>query len=102
MESIEKITAALDKVTTIAQEFGLVIIGAMSVLLVTAKTSISFSVGDTTIALQDKLDALLPGLLSVLFVFVSYKLLTKAKWSPVKVLFFLLGVGFVLGAIGVL
>jgi mannose/fructose/N-acetylgalactosamine-specific phosphotransferase system component IID len=102
MESIEKITAALDKVTTIAQEFGLVIIGAMSVLLVTAKTSISFSVGDTTIALQDKLDALLPGLLSVLFVFVSYKLLTRAKWSPVKVLFFLLGVGFVLGAIGVL
>lgn len=102
MESIDQITSALDKITAVAQKFGLVIVGAMAVLLVNASTSISFEIGESTIALQDKFDALLPGLLPVCFVFVCYQLLTKAKWSPVKVLMFLLVVGFVLGAVGVL
>lgn len=102
MESIDQITSALGKVTTIAQKIGLIVIGAMSVLLVSAKTPISIAVGDATIAVQDKLDMLLPGLLPLCFVFACYQLLVKAKWSPVKVLLLLMVVGFVLGAIGAL
>ena len=102
MESIDQITSALGKVTTIAQKIGLIVIGAMSVLLVSAKTPISIAVGDATIAVQDKLDMLLPGLLPLCFVFACYQLLVRAKWSPVKVLLLLMVVGFVLGAIGAL
>ena len=102
MAAIDTITGALDKITSVAQKFGCVIIGAMAVLLVSATTPIEIAVGEGSIVVQDLLDSILPKLLPVAFVAICYALLTKAKWSPIKVLAFLLVVGFVLSAAGVL
>ena len=102
MDAIETITGALDKITGIAQKFGCVIIGAMAVLLVSASTPLTITVGDGSIVIQDLLDSILPNLLPVAFVALCYVLLTKAKWSPIKVLLMLMVVGFALSAIGVL
>lgn len=102
MEAIESITGALDKITGIAQKFGCIIIGAMAVLLVGATTPLTITVGDGSIVVQDLLDTILPKLLPVAFVAICYALLTKAKWSPIAVLFFLMVVGVGLSLIGVL
>lgn len=102
MDAIETITGALDKITGIAQKFGCVIIGAMAVLLVSASTPLTITVGEGSIVIQDLLDSILPNLLPVAFVALCYVLLTKAKWSPIKVLLMLMVVGFALSAIGVL
>lgn len=102
MEAIDAITGALDRITSVSQKFGCVVIGAMAVLLVSASTPLEIAVGDGSIVVQDLLDTILPSLLPVGFVAVCYVLLTKAKWSPIKVLLFLLVVGFTLSWIGVL
>lgn len=102
MESINVIMDSINRITRVAQKFGCVIIGAMAVMLVNVSTPVSFQVGESVIGVQDKLDAILPKLLPILTVFICYKLLTKAKMSPVKVLLCLMVGGIILGATGIL
>lgn len=102
IESMDLIMEKLNVITNVAMKFGCIIVGAMTVFLVSASTPISIAVGKSTISVQDKLNSILPNLIPVLVVLGCYTLLTKYKFTPLKVLLVLIVVGFAAGALGIL
>jgi len=70
-------------------------------LTLTSVATLNGTAAVTKVIVQDQLDAILPDMLPVLIVLLSYWLLRKG-WSPIKVIGLLVAVGFVLGALGIL
>ena len=79
---------------------GGIVIGAVSATWVSVKTSLQLNndAGEPYLVLQDKLDAVFPGLLTSLFIFACWYLMAKKRLSPIKVMLLLVVVAF-LGAL---
>ena len=77
--------------------------GGLSSSMVSVTTPIQIPTGDTTAmsVQKDILDAIAPGLLTLAAVLLVYKYLRSGK-SMMKATFWLLGIGLVLGAVGVI
>lgn len=96
VELIQK-TGIMDLVTKLAGVAAYLLIGAFSYSMVSIRVPLQFTSGETVISLQETLNGLMPNCLSLLLIFVCYKLLTKKKVNPTLLLFGLL----VLGIVGV-
>lgn len=86
--------ALRDAVTTL----GGVVIGAVSATWVSVTTSLQLvnqDTGKAYLVLQDKLDAVFPGLLTTVFIFFCWFLMSKKKMSPIKVMLLLVAIAFV-------
>lgn len=86
--------ALRDAITTL----GGVVIGAVSATWVSVTTSLQLvnqDTGEAYLVLQDKLDAVFPGLLTTVFIFFCWFLMSKKKMSPIKVMLLLVAIAFV-------
>ena len=93
----------IQKFISCASVLGMFMMGGLSSSMVSVTTPIQIPTGDTTAmsVQKDILDAIAPGLLTLAAVLLVYKYLRSGK-SMMKATFWLLGVGLVLGAIGVI
>lgn len=81
---------------------GLFMMGALSATFVKVRTTLVLTSGEQQFVLQTILDRLMPGLLPLLTVVGVYVYIEKAGPKYTRVLLWLLGIGLVLGAVGVL
>lgn len=75
---------------------GGIVIGAVSATWVSVTTSLQLlnEEGEAYLVLQDKLDAVFPGLLTSVFIIVCWFLMAKKRMSPIKVMLLLVVVAF--------
>ena len=94
---------AINKFISCASVLGMFMMGGLSASMVSVYTSAQIPTGeDTVMAIQgDILDAVAPGLLTLAAVLLVYKYL-RSGHSMMKATFWLLGIGLVLGAVGVI
>lgn len=98
----EKLSPAqLDRIKQGATIVGLAVTGALVATMLKVTTPWSYTSGESTIALQDQLDAVLPAVLPLLATLGVY-LLIRRRVSPVWVLLGTLVVGLVCGFFGIL
>lgn len=91
----------LEKLSLCAGMVGLMVIGGMTSSMVYVETPLTFTVGGMDVVLQETLDSILPSMLSLLTVFIMYKLLKK-KVKPIVLMLGTLVLGVLLTLIGVL
>ena len=72
-------------------------VGALIPSVVNYSTNLAFTMGDVTFAVQDMLDKIMPKMLPLGIVMLSYWLLGKKKINSTKLIFILLGLGMILG-----
>ena len=79
---------------------GGIVIGAVSATWVSVTTSLQLlnDAGEPYLVLQDKLDAVFPGLLTAAFIILCWFLMSKKRLSPIKVMLLLV----VIAVVGVL
>lgn len=80
-----------------ASILGLTVVGGLIASVISFKLDLVFKVGEVELVLQDMFNQIMPGLIPVLIVYMSYKLLGKEKMSSTKLVFILIGMGMVLG-----
>lgn len=84
-------------ITEAASILGLTVVGALIPSVINYKTDLQFHLGEVTFLLQDMLDKILPCLLPLGIVMLSYWLLGKKKINSTKLIFILIGLGMILG-----
>ena len=94
---------AINKFISCASVLGMFMMGGLSASMVKVYTSAQIPTGeDTVMAIQgDILDAVAPGLLTLFAVLMTYRYL-RSGHSMMKATFWLLGIGLVLGAVGII
>lgn len=88
---------SISLITEGASILGLTVVGALIPSVIKYQTNLTFAVGEVSFALQDMLDKILPSLLPLGIVMLSYWLLGKKKVNSTKLIFILIGLGMVLG-----
>ena len=92
----------IQKFITCASVLGMFMMGGLSSSMVNMYTTVQIPTGGTPMSIQaDILDKVAPGLLTLATVLLVYKYLRSGK-SMMKATFWLLGIGLVLGAIGII
>ena len=84
-------------ITEAASILGLTVVGALIPSVVNYITNLTFAFGEVTFALQDMFDKILPSLLPLAIVMLSYWLLGKKKVNSTRLIFILIILGMVLG-----
>lgn len=88
---------SISMITEGASILGLTVVGALIPSVIKYKTDLTFAVGEVSFALQDMFDKILPSLLPLGIVMLSYWLLGKKKVNSTKLIFILIALGMVLG-----
>ena len=88
---------SISTITEAASILGLTVVGALIPSVVNYSTNLAFTMGDVTFAVQDMLDKIMPKMLPLGIVMLSYWLLGKKKINSTKLIFILLGLGMILG-----
>lgn len=84
-------------ITEAASILGLTVVGALIPSVIKYSTDLQFTMGEVTFKVQDMLDKILPCLLPLGIVLLSYWLLGKKKIDSTKLIFILIALGMVLG-----
>lgn len=100
---------AIQRITELATIVGLIVIGGFAPSIVRLTTPFKFSQATTVageaitqvVDIQTQMDSILPYLLPALIICLAYWLLKKKGWSPIRVIFLLIAVGFIGGALGI-
>lgn len=86
---------------TAATILGLIVVGGLSATWLNVSTPLSYTVGETTVSVQETLDMILPKLLPLVSTLGVYALLRKGK-STTWVMGMIILVAFVFGVFGIL
>ena len=84
-------------ITEAASILGLTVVGALIPSVIKYSTDLQFVMGEVTVNLQEMLDKIMPCLLPLGIVMLSYWLLGKKKMTSTKLIFILIALGMVLG-----
>lgn len=85
----------IDQIRYYASIAGCIIMGGFSAAFVTMNLAISFTAGDSTIALQDTLNGLIPRLLPLSYTLLMYLLISKKKKNPIILMLITMAMGAV-------
>lgn len=101
-ESIIKLLQSnmLEQVTDAFSILGLMVIGAMGAERVLVNIPISFTVGQTTVIIQEVIDSLIPNLVPLLIILIIWNLVKKNK-SITYIMLGLMAVGIIATYIGI-
>lgn len=91
----------LERLSKCAGIIGLMVIGGMTASMVAVQTPLAFNIGGSEIVIQEFLDSIMPGMLSLVVVFVMSKLVKK-QVSTIVLMVGLLAAGILLAMVGVL
>lgn len=94
--------SSLRLLTEGASILGITVIGALVPSVVRAPLTLKLTFGQVSLAMQDMLDKIMPGLLPLCVVLFSYWLLGKKGMTSTKLIFILIALGFVLGNLNTL
>lgn len=84
------------KVTDLAAMAAYMISGAFVALIVTANTPISFTVGKTTISLQETLDNLMPGMIGLIYTGIMYYFISTKNISSIALMVWTMAFGIIM------
>ena len=90
----------MDSLTKAASIVGLSMVGAMTATMVKVKLNWTINVGQTSVVVLDVIDSIMPGILSIVLVFVLMKLIKKG-YRPISLVFGILVVSIVLAFLGI-
>ena len=76
---------------------GLTVVGGLIPSVITYKLDLTYKMGDVTLSVQEMLDKILPALIPLGIVLLSYWLLGKKKMNSTRLIFVLILIGMVLG-----
>ena len=94
---VDTVGGRIQRVTDVATMVGLTVVGALIPTVIVAKTAFEYKKGDIKIALQaDVLDKIMPALLPVCIVALTYWLLGCKRLNSTRVIFILLVMSIVL------
>lgn len=94
-------SGTLNRITEIFSIVGLMVVGNMAATRVAVESSLSLSIGEVGINLQEILDSLLPGILPLAITLLVWKLVQK-KVSPTWIIVILFVVGIICSYTGFL
>ena len=86
--------------TKAASILGLVMVGAMTAQMVNVPLNISFTMGETSLVVNDVINSIFPGLLGVVLLF-TYVVLLKKGVRPTKLVIITLLIGLLGALIGI-
>lgn len=89
------LTNSLNKITRAANILGLTVIGALIPSVVKAKLGFEFHYGEISLKLQDVANQLMPGLVPLLVVLLTYWLLGLKRMNSTRVIFILMFIGII-------
>ncbi|MFQ1818514.1 PTS system mannose/fructose/sorbose family transporter subunit IID [Aeromonas veronii] len=98
---VGQLSTKLNKITKSANILGLTVVGALIPTVVKAKLSFEFSYGDVSLKLQNIADQLMPGLMPLFVVLLTYWLLGLKGMNSTKVIFILMFFGIVTYNLGI-
>lgn len=84
-----------------ANILGMMMMGALTASMVHLTTVISVTFGETEMLIQDNIDNLIPGLFSILVLFLFYYLINKRNLSITKIIFGTIIISIVLSYFGI-
>ena len=90
----------MDSLTKAASIVGLSMVGAMTATMVKVKLNWTINVGQTSVVVLDVIDSIMPGILSIVLVFVLMKLIKKG-YRPISLVFGILVISIVLAFLGI-
>lgn len=76
---------------------GLTVVGGLIPSVISYKLDLTYQMGEVTFSLQEMLDKILPGMVPLGIVMLSYWLLGKKKMNSTRLIFILILLGMVLG-----
>ncbi|MGX7265430.1 PTS system mannose/fructose/sorbose family transporter subunit IID [Enterococcus crotali] len=83
--------------TQAAAILGLTVVGGLIPSVITYKLELTYKMGEVTLSIQEMLDKILPALIPLSIVMMSYWLLGKKKMNSTRLIFVLILLGMVLG-----
>lgn len=92
----------LQKLNEAATILGLTVIGGLIPSIINVEVPLVFTRGDVEMEIQPMLDKILPSLVPVSIVLLSYWLLGKRRMNSTKLIFILMIFGIILGALNIL
>ncbi len=92
--------SSLKLLTEAASILGVTVIGALVASVVRAPLALEFKVGEVSVSIQSFLDKIMPNLLPLGIVLLSYWLLGKKGMNSTKLIFVLIALGMLLGNLG--
>lgn len=90
----------MDKITLCFTIVGMTMVGAMSYSLVSVNTSLAFTIGETVFKLQEVLDSILPGALTLITVLILSKVMKKQN-NVILIMTILMVIGIAGAFIGI-
>ena len=97
-----KFGGKIAQITDAASVLGLTVVGALAATVVTAKTPLTFQMGEVNMALADLLDKILPSMISVLTVWALYKLIGRKGMKVTTIILLVILFSMVCSAFGIL
>lgn len=88
--------------TDAAAILGLTVVGGLIPAVITYKLDLTYQMGEVSLSIQEMLDRILPSLIPLSIVLLSYWLLGKKKMNSTRLIFFLIALGMILGNLQVL
>lgn len=100
---VSQISGTLKKFTDASTILGMTVVGALIPTVIRIKLRLVPQIGDLKVNIQEQmLDKMLPQLLPVLAVFLSYWLLGKKGMNSTRILFIMIGLSILLNSLGVI
>lgn len=93
---------SLQRLNEAATILGLIVIGALIPSVITGGVPYVYKRGEVTMELQGMLDKIMPSMVPVAVVLLSYWLLGRKNMTSTKLIFILLFLGIILGALNIL
>lgn len=87
------------RLTEAASILGLAVVGALIPSVISTKLNIAITIGDMSITIQSILDRIMPGLLPVGIVLLSYWLLGKKGMNSTRLILLLMFLGIIIGVL---
>lgn len=91
----------INSINKAASIMGLMMTGTLVASLVKIQTGLKLTAGGATVKLQDTLDTIMPSMLSLIALFIVYKMV-KRKIPIMAIIFIVIGFGILMSAIGIL
>ena len=83
-----------------ANILGMAMMGALTASMVNLAVAITANFDETTLSVQEKIDGIMPGILSIGVLFIYYYLISKKHVSVAKLVFFTIVIALLCAAIG--
>lgn len=99
---VTTLSGKLKNITTAANALGILVVGGLIPSVVNASVSYTYQAGEVTVAVQESIDKIMPGLIPLIVVGLTYWLLGKKQLNSTKVIFLLLFAGVLLHGLGIL